>query len=59
MKPINAEKFSGNSPIWLRNLQWRRNEFFGGTLGPLRDYKAPNAGGPEGEGARMVAKFHI
>ena len=28
MKPINPEKFSGNSPIWLRNLQWRRKEFF-------------------------------
>ena len=52
MKPINPEKFSVNSLIWLRNLQWRRKEFFlgGGTLGPLKDYQAPTAGGPGGEG---------
>ena len=31
MKPINPEKFSVNSLIWLRNLQWRRKEFFRGN----------------------------
>ena len=28
MKSINPEKISGNSLIWLRNLQWSRREFF-------------------------------
>ena len=51
MIPINPEQFSMNSLIWLRNLQWRRKEFFsGGTLGPLKDYQAPTAGGPGAEG---------
>ena len=27
----NPEKFSVNSLSWLRNLQWRRKEFFGGN----------------------------
>ena len=31
MKPINPEKISVNSLIWLRNLQWRREEFFQGN----------------------------
>ena len=33
--------------------------FSGGTLGPLKDYQAPLAGGPGGEGPRTVAKFHF
>ena len=50
MKPINPKKFSVNSLIWLKNLQWRRKESFRVTLGPLKDYQAPTAGGPVGEG---------
>ena len=50
MKPINSEKFSGNSLIWFRNLQLRRKEFSGKRSGPLKDYQAHTAGGPGGEG---------
>ena len=47
MKPINPEKFSMNSIMWLTNLQWRRQEFFrDGTPRPLEGYQAPPAGGP-------------
>ena len=28
MKPINVEKISVNSLIWLWNLQWQRKEYF-------------------------------
>ena len=64
MKPINQEKFSVNSMIWLRNLQWRRKKiFFGGgrgTLRPLKGYQAAPAGGPGGKGPpRTIAKFHF
>ena len=30
-----------------------------GTLGPLKDYEAPTAGGPGAKAPRMVAKFHF
>ena len=51
MKPINPEKFSVNSLIWLRNFPLAAKGIFsGGTLGPLKDYQAPTAGGQGGEG---------
>ena len=33
--------------------------FSGGTLGPLKDYQAPTAGGPGAKAPRTVAKFHF
>ena len=50
MKPINPEKISVNSLIWLRNLQWRRKELFRWERSGQLDYQAPPAGGPGGEG---------
>ena len=42
MKPINPEKKPVNSLIWLRNLQWRRKEFFRGERsGHLKTIKRP------------------
>ena len=48
MKPINTEKISVNSLIWIRNLQWRRKELFRWERsGHLKTIKqAPPAGGP-------------
>ena len=34
----------------LLEMQRRRQDFFGGTLRPLKGYHAPPAGGPGGEG---------
>ena len=34
----------------LLEMQMRRQDFFGGTLRPLKGYHAPPAGGPGGEG---------
>ena len=46
-----SREIFGEFLIWLRNLQWRRKEFFSGrTLGPLKHYQAPIAGGPGSEG---------
>ena len=52
MKPINTEKISVNSLIWLRNLQWRRKELFRWERsGHCKTIKqTPPAGGPGGEG---------
>ena len=45
MKPINAEKISVNSLIWLRNLQWRRKELFRWERsGHLKTIKHPPQG---------------
>ena len=33
--------------------------FSGGTLGPVKDYQAPTAGGPRAKAPRTVAKFHF
>ena len=33
--------------------------FSGGTLGPLKDYQAPTAGGPGAKAPRTGAKFHF
>ena len=43
MKPLNPEQFSVNSLIWLVAA---KGILSGGTLGPLKDYQAPTAGGP-------------
>ena len=58
MKPINPEKFSVNSRIWLRNLQWRRKEFFRGP-GHLKAIKRPPQGVRGAKAPRTVAKFHF
>ena len=50
MKPIRPEKWSVNSIIWLINLEWRGQEFFGGPPRPLKGYQAHHAGGPGSEG---------
>ena len=61
MNPINPEKFSVNSLIWLRNLQWRQHDFFREpTPRPIKGYQAPPPQGVRGdEGPRTVAKFHF
>ena len=60
MKPINTEKFSVNSLIWLRNLQWRLKEFFRGERsGHLNSIKRPPQGVRGAKAPRMVAKFHF
>ena len=56
MKP----KFSGNSLIWLRNLQWRRKEFNRGERsGHLKTIKRPPHGVLGAKAPRTVAKFHF
>ena len=60
MNPINPEKFSGNSLIWLRNLQWRRKEFFRWERsGQLKTIKHPPQGVRGANAPRTVAKFHF
>ena len=51
IKPINPEKFSVNSIIWLRNLQRRRQEFFERERpGHLNAIKRPLRGSGGGKG---------
>ena len=59
MKPINPEKISVNSIIWLKIYSGGERNFSGVTLGPLKDYQAPTAGGPGAKAPREVAKFHF
>ena len=60
MKPINPEKFSVNSLIWLRNLKWRRKEFFRGERsGHLNTIKRPAQGVRGAKAPRTVARFHF
>ena len=60
MKPINTEKISVNSLIWLRNLQWRRKEFFRSECsGHLKTIKHPPQGVRGAKAPRKVAKFHF
>ena len=60
MYPINPEKFSVNSIIWLGNLQWRRQEFFReGTPRSLEGYQAPPAGGPGAKAPGRKTTLHI
>ena len=60
MKPINPEKFSVNSLIWLRNFQWRRKDFFRGERsGHLKTIKRPPQGVRGAKAPRTVAKFHF
>ena len=60
MKPINPEKFSLDSLIWFRNLQWRRKELFRGERsGHLKTIKRPPQGFRGAKAPRMVVKFHF
>ena len=60
MKPINAEKISVNSHIWLRNLQSRRKEFFWSERsGHLKTIKRPPQGVRGAKAPGTVAKFHF
>ena len=67
MKPINAEKISVNSLILLRNLQWRRKEFFRGERsGHLKTIKRPPQGvrgakalPPDGSEVSFFKRFKV
>ena len=62
MKPINPEKFSGNSLIWFQKFTVAAKGIFRGERsGHLKTIKqAPPAGGPGGAKAPWtVAKFHF
>ena len=50
MKPINPEKFWKFSYLVEKFTVMTKGILTGGTLGPLKDYQAPTAGGPGGEG---------
>ena len=60
MKPVNTEKISVNSVIWLRNFQWRRKEFCRWERsGHLNTIKHPPQGVRGAKAPRAVAKFKL
>ena len=60
MKPKISEKISVNSLIWLRNLQWRRKEFFRWERScHVKTIKRPPQGVRGAKAPRTVAKFHF
>ena len=50
MKSIYPEKILVNSYLVEKFTVVPKGNFSGGTLGPLKDYEAPTAGGPGAEG---------
>ena len=51
MKPINPEKIFGKFSYLVEKFTVAAEGIISvGTLGPIKDYQAPAAGGPGGEG---------